>query len=194
MPIPPGQAREMRGAVFRDRAPFSIERGPIPLLTRGRDIVPQTMYPVGAGPGDPDLPTPRAARVVERAALVFADDLVGKGLPKRLCRQAQSDAYGAWLFDRASARPQAMMVPMPGPEGGSCTSRAVSAGTGACNARRDRGKGVDPQQRITLHRLATLGESIGRDGVRSPAMVLVGQVLDGLHTSRETRPPQRFEP
>lgn len=49
------------------------------------------MYLVGAGPGDPELLTLRAAAVLSQADVVLADDLVGEGVKERFSRGA------AWI-------------------------------------------------------------------------------------------------
>lgn len=44
------------------------------------DFVPGTVWLVGAGPGDPELMTMKAVRLIERADVVFYDALVGNGV------------------------------------------------------------------------------------------------------------------
>ena len=49
---------------------------------------------VGAGPGDPDLLTIRAARVIAAAEVVFADRLVGKGVMELISPAAEVVSVG----------------------------------------------------------------------------------------------------
>jgi uroporphyrin-III C-methyltransferase/precorrin-2 dehydrogenase/sirohydrochlorin ferrochelatase len=49
---------------------------------------------VGAGPGDPDLLTIKAAREIAAAEVVFADRLVGKGVMEPISPQAQIVSVG----------------------------------------------------------------------------------------------------
>jgi uroporphyrin-III C-methyltransferase len=49
---------------------------------------------VGAGPGDPDLLTLRAAKVIAEAEVVFADRLVGKGVMELIPAPAQTVHVG----------------------------------------------------------------------------------------------------
>lgn len=44
------------------------------------DIAPGTVWLVGAGPGDPELLTMKAMRLIERADIIFYDALVGDGV------------------------------------------------------------------------------------------------------------------
>jgi uroporphyrin-III C-methyltransferase / precorrin-2 dehydrogenase / sirohydrochlorin ferrochelatase len=49
---------------------------------------------VGAGPGDPDLLTVKAVRVIGQADVVFADRLVGKGVMALISRSAEIVSVG----------------------------------------------------------------------------------------------------
>jgi uroporphyrin-III C-methyltransferase len=81
------------------------------------DFVPGEVWLVGAGPGDPDLLTRKAVRLLENASIVFYDALVGRGVielippniarvpvGKRAGRHSQSqDAINALLVRAALA-------------------------------------------------------------------------------------------
>jgi uroporphyrin-III C-methyltransferase len=47
------------------------------------------VYLVGAGPGDPELLTVRAARLLARASIVFHDSLVSRGILQLIARDAE---------------------------------------------------------------------------------------------------------
>lgn len=49
-------------------------------IARDSDFLPGTVWLVGAGPGDPELLTRKAERLIVAASVVFYDALVGKGV------------------------------------------------------------------------------------------------------------------
>ena len=55
-----------------------------------RKFLPGTVWLVGAGPGNPDLLTRKAERLLQRADIVFYDALVGPGVLERLRKKKSS--------------------------------------------------------------------------------------------------------
>ena len=53
------------------------------------DFLPGTVWLVGAGPGDPELLTRKAERLIGRASVVFYDALVGEGVIELAARGAR---------------------------------------------------------------------------------------------------------
>ena len=70
------------------------------------DFAPGTVWLVGAGPGDPELLTMKAVRLIERADIVFYDALVGPGvlalIPARIERVGVGKRSGRHSKDQAT--------------------------------------------------------------------------------------------
>lgn len=70
------------------------------------DFAPGTVWLVGAGPGDPELLTMKAVRLIERADIVFYDALVGDGvlalIPPGVQRQNVGKRSGRHSKDQAT--------------------------------------------------------------------------------------------
>ena len=58
------------------------------------DFAPGTVWLVGAGPGDPELLTMKAVRLIERADIVFYDALVGSGVLALIPSRTESLCVG----------------------------------------------------------------------------------------------------
>ncbi|NIJ38485.1 uroporphyrin-III C-methyltransferase [Sphingopyxis panaciterrae] len=58
------------------------------------DFAPGTVWLVGAGPGDPELLTMKAVRLIERADIVFYDALVGDGVLTLIPPRAERVSVG----------------------------------------------------------------------------------------------------
>ncbi|MBB6426340.1 uroporphyrinogen-III C-methyltransferase [Sphingopyxis sp. JAI128] len=58
------------------------------------DFAPGTVWLVGAGPGDPELLTLKAVRLIERADIVFHDALVGTGVLALIPHRAERVSVG----------------------------------------------------------------------------------------------------
>lgn len=70
------------------------------------DFVAGTVWLVGAGPGDPELLTVKAVRLIERADIIFYDALVGDGvlalIPPGVQRQSVGKRSGRHSKDQAT--------------------------------------------------------------------------------------------
>src|ERR1700741_48573 len=82
-----GAPRVIAACVRKTKGPDSMAGGPSKPEFRGAETrLPEDCAPVGrvvlvgAGPGDPDLLTVKAARLIGEAEVIFADRLVGKGV------------------------------------------------------------------------------------------------------------------
>src|SRR3546814_6294 len=73
---------------------------------RPDDFPPGTVWLVGAGPGDPELLTMKAVRLIEHADIVFHDALVGSGvldlIPARAERVSVGKRSGRHSKDQAT--------------------------------------------------------------------------------------------
>ena len=58
------------------------------------DFTPGTVWLVGAGPGDPDLLTSKALRLLRRAYIVFHDALVGPAILDLIPREVERVSVG----------------------------------------------------------------------------------------------------
>lgn len=58
------------------------------------DFAPGSVWLVGAGPGDPDLLTRKAVRLIETADIVFHDALVGAGVLALVPPQTEAVCVG----------------------------------------------------------------------------------------------------
>ena len=70
------------------------------------DFAPGTVWLVGAGPGDPELLTRRAERLLRSATIVFYDALVGPGvldlIPEGVVRVSVGKRSGRHSRDQAT--------------------------------------------------------------------------------------------
>src|SRR5712671_7916519 len=88
--------REQRGLKEGAAAPFgkrahvrALSSGSAPAACRAGSCVMGKVYLVGAGPGDPDLLTVKAARLLARAGIVLHDSLVSREILRLISRDAE---------------------------------------------------------------------------------------------------------
>src|SRR3546814_17162601 len=89
---------------------------------RPDDFPPGTVWLVGAGPGDPELLTMKAVRLIEHADIVFHDALVGSGvldlIPARAERVSVGNRSGRPSTDQATTAALTAVAPPAGPRVG----------------------------------------------------------------------------
>ena len=70
-----------------------------------RKFAPGTVWLVGGGPGDPDLLTRKAERLLRRADIVFYDALVGPGVLDLIGPEAEYVSVGRRADIRGTSVP-----------------------------------------------------------------------------------------
>lgn len=83
-----GPAGDLFLAGEKDKATSKIE-GDLQAISRGEDVSVGEVYLVGAGPGDPDLLTFKALRLMQRADVVLYDRLVADEIMHLVRRDAE---------------------------------------------------------------------------------------------------------